>query len=178
MHRDRGQQAAQASTAAAAPGVRIMNSPYIGGAVIDGPVGLIVSEARGRRNAMAVSWFSEAAHHPASLWVSIARTAYTHELIEAGGAFSLIVLHRKQKGIARRCGEVSGREADKCAGLALYRSHEGFLFLAEALASVACRVRSSRSLGDHTLFVADIVGGEVETRRAGRRHLLTTDLSS
>lgn len=155
-----------------------MRNPYIEGAVIDSPVGLVVAESSGRMNAMTVSFFSEVAHHPTSLWVSIARSSYTHELIRESRAFSLVVLHRKQKDLARRCGGVSGREADKCARLDLYRSADSFLFLKDGLASVACRVRGEYSVVDHTLFVADILAGQIETRRSGLRHLLVSDLTS
>lgn len=153
-----------------------MNTPYVDASLVEGPVGLVLAESRGRTSAMAASFFSEVAHHPTSLWISIAQISYTHELVSESRRFSLIVLHRGQGDIARWCGAVSGRDVDKCARLALYRSRDGFLFLTDALASVACRVRSAHPLGDHTLFVADILSGEVETRRSGRRPLLTADL--
>jgi flavin reductase (DIM6/NTAB) family NADH-FMN oxidoreductase RutF len=64
---------------------------------------------------------------------------------------------------------------DKCALLPL-RANGDHLFLDGALASVACRVRSATDTGDHTIFIADIVSGEVETLNTMRRHLLTVDL--
>lgn len=153
-----------------------MESPYIGNSVVEGPVGLVLVESQGRANAMTISFFSEAAHHPTSLWVSIAKSSYTHELVSQEGRFSLIVLHRNQKHIAELCGGVSGRNQDKCASLQIYRSSEGLLFLKNALASVACRVRSTHNVGDHTLFIADILSGDIETRRSTLRHLLVSDL--
>jgi len=127
---------------------------------------------------MTVSFFSEVAHHPTTLWISIAHGSYTYDLLQESAGFSLIVLHKKQKHIAEMCGSVSGREHDKCAGLQLYRSAEGFLFLKDALASVACRARGAHPVGDHTLFVADILSGQIETRRSHLRHLLVSDLSA
>jgi flavin reductase (DIM6/NTAB) family NADH-FMN oxidoreductase RutF len=153
-------------------------SPYLVGSVVESPVGLIVSESRGRVNAMTVSFFSEVSHHPTSLWVSINKQSLTHELVLESGRFSLIVLHEKQKEIALFCGTVSGRDRDKCARLALHRGSQGFLYLDKALASVACRVSETHDLGDHTLFLAAILGGEFDSRQSIRRHLLTTDLAS
>jgi len=155
-----------------------MISHYISGSVVESPVGLVLVESAGRRNAMTVAFFSEVAHHPTSLWISIANSAYTHELIRESGRFSLIVLHKFQKRIAEMCGSVSGRDQDKCIDLELYGGGDSFLFLKDALASVACRVRRSATLGDHTLFVADILSGHIETRRASLRHLLVSDLSA
>ncbi len=41
---------------------------------------------------------------------------------------------------------------------------------------MACRVCTAYDLGDHTLFVEDILSGEFETRRSTLRHLLVSDL--
>ena len=124
---------------------------------------------------MTVSFFSEVAHHPTSLWVSIAESTLTHELVLASGLFSLIVLHERQRAIARICGAVSGRAEDKCSHLQLTR-RGAHLFLDGALASIACTVNAKADAGDHTVFLADILFGEFETLNAMRRHLLTVDL--
>ena len=153
-----------------------MDSPYLRGSVLESPVGLVLAEAGGSANAMTVSFFSEVAHHPTTLWVSIAARCYTHELIQSSGRFSLIVLQEKQKEIAEKCSSVSGRDQDKCAGLNLYRSEDSFLYLPGALASISCKVRSVRPVDDHTLFIADILSGESDSKTSFRRHLLTTDL--
>lgn len=139
-------------------------------------MGLVVVKTGNRANAMTVSFFSEVAHHPTSLWVSIARTSYTHTLLEEAGQFSLIVLNQTQKEVALTCGSVSGRDRDKCANLDLYPGPEGYLFLNGALASTACSVRQSVPVEDHTLFVADILQTEIESRKSYLRQLLLSDL--
>jgi flavin reductase (DIM6/NTAB) family NADH-FMN oxidoreductase RutF len=125
---------------------------------------------------MTVSFFSEVAHHPTSLWVSIAKTSYTHELIKDVGLFSLIILTNAQRDIALTCGSASGRDRDKCSALDLYRGPEGYLFLNGALASTACSVRQTVSIEDHTLFIADILNTEIESRKSHLRQLLLSDL--
>ena len=153
-----------------------MTSPYITDSIIPSIVGLVVVKAGGRANAMTVSLFSEVAHHPTSLWVSIAQSSYTHSLLEEGGRFSLIVLNQTQKEIALNCGSASGRDRDKCAALDLYPGPEGYLFLNGALASTACSVRQSVPVDDHTLFIADILQTEIESRKSHLRQLLLSDL--
>jgi flavin reductase (DIM6/NTAB) family NADH-FMN oxidoreductase RutF len=153
-----------------------MDSPYVTNGVMDSAVGLILVELGDRRNAMTVSFFSEVAHHPTALWVSVARTAYTHELIRAGGKFTLAVLNQTQAKLAYHCGTSSGRAADKCAALNLYKSPQGFLFMSDALASTACSLSNSIDIDDHTLFVADILESHLSSRQAHRRHLLLSDL--
>ena len=151
-------------------------SPYITESVIESAVGLLLIETGSRRNAMTISCFSEAAHHPATLWISVAQTAHSHALISETGRFSLAVLNRNQKDIALQCGTVSGRESDKCASLDLYHNQDGFLFLRRALASTACSVRQSIDVADHTLFVADILSSDLDSSSAHLRHLLISDL--
>lgn len=153
-----------------------MNSPYLTDSIIESAVGLILVEAGARRNAMTVSCFSEVAHHPTTLWVSIAKTAYSNDLIQETGRFSLAILNVNQKEIALSCGTVSGRTRDKCSSLDLYRSVNGSLFLRRALASTDCSVRQSVDLGDHTLFIADILRTDLDSSSAHLRHLLLSDL--
>lgn len=125
---------------------------------------------------MTVSLFSEVAHHPTALWVSINRDSYTHSLLQEKPEFSLGVLNETQGDLALRCGMVSGREQNKCAELDLYLNKSGFLFLRGALASTSCRVRQSLDLDDHTMFVADIIEADLESRTSHLRHLLLSDL--
>jgi flavin reductase (DIM6/NTAB) family NADH-FMN oxidoreductase RutF len=153
-----------------------VSSPYLSGSLVVSPVGLVLTEWRNRRNAMTVSFFSEVAHYPTTLWVSIAQSSFTHDLIEASGRFTLVVLDDSQQDIARSCGFTSGRATDKCERLNLCYGPKGELYMKDVFASAACTVREAYSLGEQTLYIADILAGEFETRRSIRRHLLTTDL--
>jgi flavin reductase (DIM6/NTAB) family NADH-FMN oxidoreductase RutF len=151
-------------------------STYLTGSVIESAVGLILVNAGDRMNAMAVSFFSEVAHHPTALWVGVAETSLTHAMIEETGRFSLAVLNQRQGHLAMACGSISGRDADKCSRLDLFRSPAGFLFLNGALASTGCKTRHKEKVGDHTIFVADIVEAGLDSRKSHLRQLLLSDL--
>jgi len=125
---------------------------------------------------MTISFFSEVAHHPTSLWISVAPSGYTRELLDASGRFTLAVLHAGQKDLAWQCGLVSGRDTDKFSMLRTHRGAEDFVYLDESLAAAACCIRSSRPVGDHILYIAEILAGEVETKHTRKRPLLTRDL--
>ena len=153
-----------------------MTSNYLSGSIVDSPVGILIAEDGDRRNVMTISFFSEVAHHPVSLWISIRPDCYTRELIDSSSRFTLSVLHSGQSALAWQCGLVSGRTNDKFSGVRTHRGPEHFLYLDEALAGAACRVRFSRPAGDHLLYVADILAGEVETRYSRKRPLLSRDL--
>ena len=153
-----------------------MRNPGIPEAVVEGPVALIIIESGKRRDAATVSFFSELAHHPTTLWISTARDSFTYVLLEESRQFALAVLAEDQREIALGCGSSSGRDTDKCASLDLYRHTEGFWFLRGALACSACRVRDTIDVGDHRIYTADILSGVVDSRRAHLRHLLVGDL--
>ena len=153
-------------------------SRYITNSVIESAVGVVLIKARERSNAMTVSLFSEVAHHPTSLWVSIAKSSFTHNLLQSQPEFCLAVLNQNQGKIAIDCGTVSGRDKDKASELDLYNNGNNFLFLAGALASTACRVRSTVDIDDHTLFIADILETDLESRTSHLRQLLLSDLKN
>lgn len=143
---------------------------------MESAVGIVLVKAGDVCNAMTVSLFSEVAHHPTALWVSINKSSYTHSLLQSQPEFSLAILNQKQKEIAIKCGTISGRERDKCSELRLFQNPSGFLFLQEALASTSCRIKHSEDFEEHTLFIADILESVMESRSSHLRHLLISDL--
>lgn len=144
---------------------------------MDAAVAILLVETDTRRNAMTISSFSEVAHYPAAIWISVDKESYTHELLQETNRFSLAVLNQRQLNLARSCGEVSGRTVDKCANLDLYRSPKGFLFLQGALASTGAEVSRVEEIGSQTLFVGNIVEAEFCSKASTLRHLLLSDLS-
>jgi flavin reductase (DIM6/NTAB) family NADH-FMN oxidoreductase RutF len=155
----------------------LLTSPYIKETLIDGAIALVIVEGEARSNAATVSFFSEVAHYPAALWVSIEQSSFTHSLLSTTDKFTLAVLSQTQKQIAIDCGTTSGRDKDKVASLNTYKSPSGYLFLHGAIASTGCNVRERIDLEDHTVFVADIIESHLDSRAAHLRQLLMSDLS-
>ena len=155
-----------------------MISPYITDSAIESAVAVVLVGSGNVRNAMTVSCFSEVAHHPTAIWVAISPTTFTHHLLEEIHEFSIAVLNERQAELARLCGSVSGRDSDKCANLDLYTSPSGFPFLRGALSSTACKLRHNEAVGDHTIFIADVVEAELDSRTLHLRQLLISDLRS
>ena len=65
------------------------------------------------------------------------------------------------------CGVKSGRDVDKFAacGLHVLPAHEvGAPVIEECPVSLECRVTESKLLGSHTMFLAEIVGIDVDER--------------
>lgn len=154
----------------------LRQSPYVARASVDSPVGLVVVRAGQRVNATTVSFFSEVAHYPTSMWISLEPESYTHSLLTEINEFSFITLHCRQAETAAACGTESGRARDKCKSMPLYDNGGGFLFLKDAMASTACRVVRTHPLGTHTIFVAHMLSGDMQQGRVSLRNLLISDL--
>jgi len=122
----------------------------------------IITARDGERiNGMTAAWVSQVSFRPLLVMVSIAPERYTFELIDRSGYFAVNALHVNQIEIARGFGFRSGRKADKFEGVAHQAAPNGSPILSEANAWLECRVVDRHRAGDHTLFIGEVVAGEV-----------------
>lgn len=132
------------------------------------PSGLYVlgSSAGGRRNLMTLNWATQIATNPKLVAVSVEATAVTHELVHAGGAFSLSILSRDDRPVVRKFVKPLEDTGDpgKLAGFDVKNAVTGSPILANAVAWLDCEVRQEVPCGSHSLFIGEVVGcgGEPE----------------
>jgi flavin reductase (DIM6/NTAB) family NADH-FMN oxidoreductase RutF len=133
------------------------------------PSGLFIigSRAGDRRNGMTANWVSQLSFDPKLVGVSVEKDAVTHELIAAGGAFSVSIVDRDDRAIVRKF--TKPVEVDDAArtlnGFPFHEGATGAPILDQAVAYLDCRLQQSVDLGGHTLFVGEVVdaafqGGE------------------
>jgi flavin reductase (DIM6/NTAB) family NADH-FMN oxidoreductase RutF len=113
-----------------------------------------------RRNAMTLNFATQVSFDPKWLGISVEREAFTHELISAGGVFSLCVVDREDRAIVRKFTK------PVTVDLAAHTLNEfpyldgpvtGAPVLSQAVAYVECEVRQAVEIGDHTLFLGEVV---------------------
>ncbi len=125
------------------------------------PSGLYVigSRAGERRNGMTANCVAQVSTDPKLVAVSVEKPAFTHELIAEGRVFTINVLDREDRAIVRKF--TKPVEVDLGAG-----TLNGFLFhggrtgapiLDQAVAYVDCEVRQAIDVGNHTLFLGEVV---------------------
>lgn len=127
------------------------------------PSGLYVigsTDKAGRRNGMTLNWASQMSFDPKLLAIGVERAAVTHELIEAAGVFSLCLVDREDRAIVRKFTKPVDADLDA-------KTLNGFPYfdgpattapvLAQSVAYVECEVRQSVVIGNHTLFLGEIV---------------------
>ncbi len=113
-----------------------------------------------RRNAMTLNWATQVSFDPKWLGIGVERSALTHELIEHARVFALCLVDREDRAIVRKFTkpvEVD-RDGHTLNGFAyLDGPMTGAPVLAQSVAFVECEVRQAVEIGDHSLFLGEIV---------------------
>lgn len=129
------------------------------------PYGLYVVGSRAdvdgvdTRNAMTANWATQVSFEPKLVAVSIERSSLTHRLVHEGRVFSLNTVDRDDRAIVRKF--TKPVEVDAAAGtlngLAFHDGATGAPILDQAPAWLDCALRQEVDVGDHTLFVGEVV---------------------
>jgi flavin reductase (DIM6/NTAB) family NADH-FMN oxidoreductase RutF len=126
------------------------------------PYGLYVlgsTDGAQRRNAMTINWVSQVSFDPKLIGVGVERTAFTHELVEAGSCFSLCIIAREDRAIVRKFTKPVDvdLEARTLNGFEYTEHVTGAPVLAQSVAYLDCRVTDRVAAGQHTFFIGEVV---------------------
>lgn len=112
-----------------------------------------------RRNGMTMNWATQLSFDPKFIGVSVEQAAVTHELIEAGGCFSLSLIDLEDRAIVRKF--TKPVDVDLAArtlnGFPYVEKVTGAPILSQAVAYIDCAVRQQVTLGHHTLFIGEVM---------------------
>ena len=108
---------------------------------------------------MTINFVTQLSFAPKWIGVGVERTAFTHELVEAGGCFSLCMIDREDRAIVRKF--TKPVEVDLAAktlnGFPYVERATGAPILAQSVAFLDCEVRDTMTVGEQTLFAAEVV---------------------
>jgi flavin reductase (DIM6/NTAB) family NADH-FMN oxidoreductase RutF len=129
-------------------------------AIVHG-VYIVTVRAEDKINGMTAAWVSQVSFSPLLLMVSIAPPRYTHGLVEKAGYFAINTLPAGREDLAKHFGFKSGRKVDKLEGLPFSDGPNGSPILEDAMAYAECKLTQSVTVGDHTLFIGEVVAGDI-----------------
>jgi flavin reductase (DIM6/NTAB) family NADH-FMN oxidoreductase RutF len=135
------------------------------------PYGLYVltgEDADGTVAAATVNWVTQAAFQPPLVVVGVKVDSGAHAVIKSAGAFALNVLGKGQQAAAFAFFKPTVREGDRINGEAYRRGSTGAPILASVPAYVECRLAATVELGDHSVFVGEVVDAGVAAEIGGR----------
>ena len=125
------------------------------------PYGLYVVGARDgdRRNGMTLNWATQVSFEPKLVGIAVEKDAFTHELITAGGVFSLNILSREDRAIVRKFVKPVEVDTDgkTLNGFPFHDGQTGAPILDQAVAYVDCEVRNPVDCGGHTFFIGEVI---------------------
>lgn len=143
-----------------------------------GALALLTTMHRQQPNVMTAGWMMPLSLSPVRIGVAVHPGRLTHSFLTKTEIFTLNIPTVDLLAAVHRCGMVSGRDEDKFATTELTlvegRVHDAPT-IAEAVATIACGVRDRISLGDHDLFVADVLEVTAVAEAFAGRWLVETD---
>ncbi|MGH7505103.1 MAG: flavin reductase family protein [Longimicrobiales bacterium] len=143
------------------------------------PVVAVTTSAEGQRNGMIANSAQRASLVPSIPRVTlyISKTNRSHDLVYTSGLLAVHLLRQDQWELIWRLGLVSGRDADKLAGLEVRQGDTGCPYLTDCIAAFECHVSNAMDAGAATFFLADVVtvhegtAGPVMTSTFFREHM-------
>lgn len=123
-------------------------------------VAIVTARHADKENAMTIAWHSPLSFSPPLYGVLISPKRYTHQLMLGSHEFCLNFLPLEKADLAAKIGGVKGAETDKFVLLNLKKEKALKInapILEDAYASLECRVKERRALGDHDLFVGEVL---------------------
>ena len=130
-----------------------------------GSVVLLTAQYRGQPNVMAAAWVTPVSFRPPMVAVAISPTDHTHYLIGKSQEFVVNVPARPLADPVMICGSASGRDVDKFARAKLTAEAGRRVtvpWVSECLAHMECGLVEAYEVGDHTLFVGEVIGAWAE----------------
>jgi flavin reductase (DIM6/NTAB) family NADH-FMN oxidoreductase RutF len=135
-------------------------------ALLRHPYGLFLvgSAANGDANLMTATWGTQCSFEPRLYSVFIEQDARTRQLIDQGGAFSVCLLPADVEDVVSRYSRSQEVVEAKLDGADHFLAPvTGSPVWSGSVAWFECRVTNSTPVGDHVLYVGEVVGGEVRS---------------
>lgn len=128
-------------------------------------------------NMLTVAWTGILNTIPPKTYVSIRPSRFSYDLIKKSGEFVINLTTADMIKAVDFCGVRSGRDVDKFAATGLTAESAKKVscpMVAESPVSIECKVSSVTNLGSHDMFIADIIGIDVDEQyidKEGKLHL-------
>ena len=128
--------------------------------------GLFVLTAKdgAKDNGCIVNTVSQVTTEPNRICVAVNKLNFTHDMIHKTGEFNVSILTEGSKfETYKHFGFQSGRNVDKFADFVdAKEAANGIPYITKgANAYLSCQVKQSLDLGTHTLFLAEVIDGEI-----------------
>lgn len=111
-------------------------------------------------NIITVAWTGILNTNPATVYISVRPTRYSHKLIKEQKEFVINLTNKELAKATDWCGVKTGAKVDKFKEMHLHKEKANFVscpMIKESPVSVECRVKEIKSLGSHDMFIAEVL---------------------
>ena len=118
-----------------------------------------------KSNIITIGWTGIVNTHPPMTYVSVRPSRYSYDIIKEKGEFAINLVTADLVKKADYCGIYTGKKVDKFAKCELTKEQAQHLscpIIAESPVSLECKVKDIIPLGTHDMFLAEIVGVDVD----------------
>ena len=118
-------------------------------------------------NIITVAWAGTICSSPAMVSISVRPERYSYDIIRETGEFVINLTTEKLVRATDFCGVRSGRDTDKFEAMHLTAGkcvHIDAPLIEESPVNIECRVQQVLELGSHHMFVAEVVGVDIDSR--------------
>jgi len=133
-------------------------------------------------NALTVAWTGTICTNPAMVYISVRPERYSYNLIKESGEFVINLTTKKIVKAVDYCGVRSGAKEDKLKKMGLTTAKGNKVdapIIEQCPVNIECKVREIKELGSHHMFIADVLGVNVDDRylnEKGKFELNKSDL--
>ena len=126
-----------------------------------------VTDKKGKNNIITIAWAGTICTNPPMVSISVRPERYSYGMIEETGEFVINLTTADLVKACDYCGVTSGRDVDKFKEMNLTpikMQNVAAPGIDESPVNIECRVVEKKELGSHTMFIADVVGVQVDEK--------------
>ncbi len=148
------------------------------------PAVMISCAEEGKKpNIITVAWTGTICTNPAMVYISVKPERYSYDIIKNSGEFVINLTTKSLVKAVDFCGVRSGRDMDKFKEMNLTPIKGNLVnhapLIEECPVNIECKVREIVKLGSHHMFMADVLGVNIDNRymnESGKFQLNKSDL--
>lgn len=131
------------------------------------PAVLVTTGTMEKSNIITIAWTGIINTHPPMTYISVRPERYSYNMIKDSGEFVINLVTSAMCKTVDFCGVRSGKNNDKYKLCGLHKEEATNVscpIISESPLSLECKVVEIKSLGSHDMFIAEIVGVDIEEK--------------
>ena len=118
---------------------------------------VVTTKCDNKEDAVLASWVNQCSFEPPAVTIALATLRSARLLVEASDTFIVNVLPKEDMALLKH---FSRPPEDIFKGVKTRKGFNGIKVLSDAVSYLECEVAHSMQVGDHVLYVGEIVGGK------------------